>query len=259
LSNRVKRDLLLVGSSSNAIAASSAIPPPGGKSKLEQAIKDLTVIIKLYDTVLQSLGQMRGLALVEEKEEVKRGVEGLEAYFRASRCYNLARLHTIHPTPSFASAIQLLSRSSDLAREASETLSAGDIELKEQVIVITDDKNIAPLRKRIEALESAAKRALFAERIDKPLFFDTAFNYIDLPMDELHRLGGKASTSTAEEPSAIPAPVKSVVEAAGRAVETVKAAAVDNGVRSRNREATPSVETESEKPKGWLGGWFGKK
>lgn len=202
---------------------------------------------------------MRGLALVEEKEEVKRGVEGLEAYFRATRCYYLARLHTIHPTPSFASAIQLLSRSADLAREAQDTLAADDLELKEQVIVVADDKHLTPLRKRIEDLENAAKRALFAERIDKPLFFDTAFNYIDLPMDELHRLGGKASAEPGEEPSAIPAPVKSVVEAAGRAVETVKAAAVDNGVRSRNREATPSLETENEKPKGWLGGWFGKK
>lgn len=117
------------------------------------------------------------------------------------------------------------------------------------------------MQKKIQALESSAKRALFAERVEKPLFFDTAFNYIDLPMDELRRLGGKTSTPAPVE-SAVPAPVKSVIEAAGRAVGAVKTAAADTetGVRSRNREATPSVETESrEKPKGWLGGWFGSK
>jgi signal recognition particle subunit SRP68 len=42
-------------------------------------------VIKLYDTVLQSIGQVRGLAIVEERDGVRSGVEGLEAYFHASR------------------------------------------------------------------------------------------------------------------------------------------------------------------------------
>ena len=42
-------------------------------------------MIKLYDAVLQSLGQIRGLSAVEEKDGVRVGVEGSEGYFHASR------------------------------------------------------------------------------------------------------------------------------------------------------------------------------
>lgn len=58
----------------------------GGKVKLEEAVKSLAAVIKLYDTVLQSMGQLRNLAIVEEKDGVRAMAEGLEAYFHASRC-----------------------------------------------------------------------------------------------------------------------------------------------------------------------------
>ena len=57
----------------------------GGKAKVEEAVKSLGGIVKLYDTVLQSMGQLRGLAAVEEKEGVRLGAEGVEAYFHATR------------------------------------------------------------------------------------------------------------------------------------------------------------------------------
>lgn len=52
---------------------------------MEEAVKNLAAIIKLYDTVLQSIGQLRSLAIVEEKDGVKGSAERLEAYFHATR------------------------------------------------------------------------------------------------------------------------------------------------------------------------------
>jgi signal recognition particle subunit SRP68 len=87
LSNRIKRDLLLVDTLQ---AGSSSLEPtsfkiPGGKVKLEEAVKNLAAVIKLYDTVLQSMSQLRNLVIVEEKDGVRAMAEGTEAYFHASR------------------------------------------------------------------------------------------------------------------------------------------------------------------------------
>lgn len=58
---------------------------PGGKVKLEDAVKTLAGLIKLYDQILQSLGQAAGLGLVQERDEVRVGVEGLESFYHATR------------------------------------------------------------------------------------------------------------------------------------------------------------------------------
>ncbi|KAK4688255.1 signal recognition particle subunit SRP68, partial [Tremellales sp. Uapishka_1] len=249
LTHRIRRDLLLVetlASSSTSLPSDPTIFTILGRSKTEDAVKSLAATIKLYDAVLQSMGQLRGLAIVEEKEGVRRGAEGLEAYFQATRCYHLARLHCIHPQPSFSSAIQLLSRSSLLVRQAHASLYEDvDTPIQEEVIPLSETQ-LKDIGDRIEKLELAAKRALFAERVEKPVFFDTAFNYIDLPMDELLVLAGKKEKSTA------PASV----------VEVVKKTLIG---RERTRETTPAPldekkdeETQEGKPKGWLGGWFGR-
>jgi signal recognition particle subunit SRP68 len=100
----------------------------------------------------------------------------------------------------------------------------------------------------------AAKRALFAERVAKPVFFDNAFNYIDLPMDELLV---KAGREPAKVETATPVSVaESVVQKVEKAAEEVKKTVVG---RERTRESTPAAESQQEeKPKGWLGGWFGR-
>lgn len=89
LSYRVRRDLQLV---ETLQASSVALPAdhtqfkvPGGKTKVEEAVKTLGGVVKLYDTMLQSIGQIRAQSLVEERDEVRVGVEGAESYFHASR------------------------------------------------------------------------------------------------------------------------------------------------------------------------------
>jgi signal recognition particle subunit SRP68 len=236
----------------------------GGRAKVEEAVKALAAIIKLYDTILQSMSQIRSLALVEEKEGVRLAMEGSEAYFHATRsaslyplrpnklicrCFNLARIHCIHPSPSYSSAVQLLSRAIDLVQQAQTSLFDSHAELQETIVPLSPS-SVQDLSTNIKTLDLAAKRALFAERVTKPVFFDTAFNYIDLPMDELLVLAGKEKPK--QEEGSIEKAETVVAEVAKRAV----------GGREKTRETTPAVEMEKGeegKPKGWLGGWFGRK
>jgi signal recognition particle subunit SRP68 len=257
-------------SSSTALPADPAVfKIPGGRAKTEEAVKTLAAIIKLYDTVLQSMSQLRSLAVVEEKEVVRLANEGLEAYFHAHRyathclwgarltcrCFHLARLHCIHPTPTFSSAVQLLERSADLVAQARTSLFDPSFPLQEEIVDLPESK-VADLEIRVKALDLAAKRALFAERVTKPVFFDNAFNYIDLPMDELMVKAGR-TPAVAEKPSAAAQVAESVVQQVEKAAEEVKKTVVG---RERTRESTPaaSEQRQEEKPKGWLGGWFGR-
>ena len=223
--------------------------------KLEEAVKNLAAVIKLHDTVLQSLGQVRRLEIVEENDGVRGGVEGLEAYYHAVRCLHLARLHCIHPTPSYASAIQLLTRAGRSQSQAQLFLVDPDTPILEAITGITAVQ-LSDLSTQLSALDLAAKRALYAERVAKPVFFDTAFNYIDLPMDDLLLRAGKAVSK--------PTVVQEVGKKVGEMVSQVpKISELVEGSRSSRstRESTPAVaggEEQKGQGKGWLGGWFGR-
>lgn len=257
LTHRIRRDLLLVDTLSSAPSSLPADPTvfkvPGGRAKLEEAVKSLAAVIKLYDTVLQSLSQARSLAIVEEKDGVRRAAEADEAYFSATRCYNLARLHCIHPTPSYASAVQLLERSARNVGTARDALSEGG--LQEEIVPLTTEQ-VDALGEKVDALALAAKRALFAHTVTKPVFYDSAFNYIDLPMEDLLDLAGKGLPKVAEP--------KQKESKATPIVAPVPAKAAP-AIREKTREATPQPASEEEEApaagggkKGWLGGWFGR-
>jgi signal recognition particle subunit SRP68 len=133
----------------------------------------------------------------------------------------------------------------------------------QEPIITLSEAHLTSLQTEISDLDNTAKRALFAERVEKPVFFDTAFNYIDMPMDELLVLAGKEKR-TEQDVGAEKGAVEIVKEVAGGAIEEAKKAVV--GVRG-SREATPGGEDVGvgkgkvgggEKPKGWLGGWFGR-
>lgn len=76
-----------------------------------------------------------------------------------------------------------------------------------------------------------------------------AFNYIDLPIDELQRLAGNGE--------------KVQVATVKTQEKEVEIKPVENMKKSRDsRETTPAVDSQEEKQegkKGWLGGWFGRK
>jgi signal recognition particle subunit SRP68 len=199
-----------------------------------------------------------------------------------SRNFLLARIHTIHPTPSYSSSIRLLTRSSDLSTQARTSLfDSGPI--AEPITTITPS-DIDTLESDIKTLDLASKRALFAERVEKPIFFDTAFNYVEMPMDDLLYRAGKGS----EPKPAAQAVTEVVSKKAGEMLGVVASGVPDRvkGLPRNTRESTPSEsmqkgrteeddegdededmedgedEGEIEKPgpgkKGWLGGWFGR-
>ncbi|WVQ92836.1 hypothetical protein IAS59_006653 [Cryptococcus gattii] len=247
LTHRIRRDLALVEtlSSSTVPKDPTQFKVPGGKAKLEEAVKALGAIVKLYGTMLQSLKQAAELSVVQEKEGVRSGVEGLEAYVHAIRCYNLARLHCIHPDPSYSSAVQLLSNASLSLRQAQDFLSSPI----DEPIISVPSEDLSSLFKDIGALEKASKRGLFSQSVEKPVFFDMAFNYIDLPIDELQRLAGNGE--------------KAEMGTVKKQEKEVEIKPVENVKKTReSRETTPAVnnqEEEQEGKKSWLGGWFGRK
>ncbi|KAL7422851.1 signal recognition particle subunit srp68 [Cryptotrichosporon argae] len=273
LAHRVRRDLALVDSV--ALDALPADPTdfkiPGGRARVEAAVKSLQAVIKVYDTVLQSLAQARALPAVEDKESVRRGAEDLEAHFYATRCYHLARLHSIHPTPSYASTVQLLARATARVSIARAALF-DDAEPVAEPIVTLSPADVDALAAQLAALDAAAKRALFAQTVPKPVFFDTAFNYVEMPMDALLVRAGKKDAKNPTSAGPVADSVKAAKAATGAAVDTaVKAAskvveqvagdaqtAVGRTARE-SREATPGPEVDEGKPKGWLGGWFARK
>lgn len=156
-----------------------------------------------------------------------------------------------------------------------------DFPIQEAILDISPD-SLARLESDLSKLDLAAKRALFAERVQKPVFFDTAFNYIDLPLDELLVKAGKAeAVAPATASASVVGKLGDVAQKAVQAAADVAAPkkAVDAAVKAvsarATRESTPAVETKSARSaqdeerdeataapgtpsKGWLGGWFGR-
>lgn len=110
-------------------------------------------------------------------------------------------------------------------------------------------EDLSSLLKDINTLEKASKRGLFSQSVEKPVFFDMAFNYIDLPIDDLQRLAGNGE--------------KAEMGTVKKQEKEVEIKPVENVKKTReSRETTPAVnnqEEEQEGKKSWLGGWFGRK
>lgn len=181
------------------------------------------------------------------------------------------------PTPSYSSAIQLTNQASTYLDRSRASLfpsgiSSDEDSVQEAVreVTLTD---LEHLQQDLRDLESAAKRAWFGQVVKKPLFYDTAFNYVDLPMDALERLAGRGSRDSAAEAvgSSVLEKVAEPVVAVAQAVTEklgLPADAVPARIarESRQREATPGPadetveEKEQPKSSGWFGGlWGGKK
>jgi signal recognition particle subunit SRP68 len=109
-----------------------------------------------------------------------------------------------------------------LIAQARTSLFDPSFPLQEEIISLPES-TVADLESQIKALDLAAKRALFAERVAKPVFFDNAFNYIDLPMDELLVKAGR-EPAKAETP-VVASVAESVVQKVEKAAEEVKKSA----------------------------------
>ncbi|KAJ9124004.1 hypothetical protein QFC22_000796 [Naganishia vaughanmartiniae] len=243
------------------------------RSKREEALKSLQAVTKLYDSIVQSVEQIGGLTIVEERENVWRGVNGFEAYVKAIK---LAQMHAILiPAPSYPSAIQLTNQAGIYLVQSRSSLYPAGTDADEDPILEAirpvQASDLDFMQTAQSDLENAGKRAWFGQVVTKPLFYDTAFNYVDFPVEALERVGGRnveQDTRAAAAPSVVQQVAQPIAAAAQVVTETLGLPAIKSARESRQREATPGPADEEEpaeekaqpKSAGWFGGlWGGKK
>ncbi|KAI0353139.1 hypothetical protein OH77DRAFT_1505453 [Trametes cingulata] len=264
LSRRVQRDLLLMSTLLHQLHAAQRSHSGHSKARKVQVDARLyPAIVKLLDSVLQSLEQMRTLTIVDESPDLASAVEARLAYTKARRCYYLAWCYA--PLKKYAEALTLTQHAFIHLRECRSTLD-GTIE--------TDPINdgdpafyplsLADLDKLDEELtldstsfktdwfayNGGALDAESSKTHKKPLFFDIALNYISLDMDRLQERAGKAPKKV-ETPVAAPAPQQAAEK---------KTPASRAKVEEIERAATPEPSAQARGGlSSLLGGWWGRR
>ncbi|KAF9014913.1 hypothetical protein BDQ17DRAFT_1340149 [Cyathus striatus] len=260
LSRRIQRDLLLV----SALLVDEQ-GPKGGRSAGNQSVASKAdaidsrlypAVVKLLDTVLQSLTQMRTLSIVDDSPDLASAVEVRISYTKAHRSLYLARCYA--PLKKFSETLTILQHAGILIRETTSTLAILDtdpISDSESCFFPLDNTLIKDLEKDLAADASQYKRDWFAynggsntadpKTYKKPLFFNIALNYVELNMDRLLERAGKQPIST---PAALsrqePVPEKKTLPKSK--VEEV-------------RPATPEPQAPARSGlSSLLGGWWGK-
>ncbi|CAK5279847.1 unnamed protein product [Mycena citricolor] len=193
LSRRIQRDLLLV----TALVSSES-----SKGKPEQVDGRLfPALVKLLDTVLQSLTQMRTLSIVDESPDLAAAVEARLSYTKARRSLYLGRSYA--PVKKFAEALTLIQHANIHVRETTTNLSlinADPINASNPGFYPLSPGNVSELEGTLSSEALRLKREWFAFNggsleassagHKKPLFFDIAVNYVALDMAALrHRAG----------------------------------------------------------------------
>ncbi|KAG6915991.1 hypothetical protein DXG01_008971 [Tephrocybe rancida] len=85
LSRRIQRDLLV------SALLSSSTHGPTARGQVDSRL--YPAVVKLLDTVLQSLDQMRTLSIVDDSPDLAAGVEGRTSFTKARRCLYLAQCY----------------------------------------------------------------------------------------------------------------------------------------------------------------------
>ncbi|KAI0757621.1 hypothetical protein C8Q80DRAFT_111545 [Daedaleopsis nitida] len=270
LARRVQRDLLLTSVLLHQlhVAQKNHSGHASGR-KVQVDARLYPAIVKLLDTVLQSLEQMRTLSIVDDSPDLAAAVDARLSFTKARRCYYLAWCYA--PLKKYAEALSLTQHASIHLRECRSLLAAT---LDTDPINDTDGGAafyalaLADLDRLDEdlALDSTGFKtdwfahnggALDAERSathKKPLFFDIALNYISLDMDRLQERAGKAVDQTPAKPAtSVAAPVPQASAEKKTQLSRAK-------VEEIERAATPEPSAEARGGlSSLLGGWWGRR
>ncbi|TFY79823.1 hypothetical protein EWM64_g4187 [Hericium alpestre] len=222
LSRRIQRDLLLVSTLLSSHRAQAARPEHASKGKAassksqkEQVDSRLfPALVKLLDTALQSLNQMRVLAIVDDSPDLASAVDARIAFTNARRCYA--------PVKKFAEALTLIQHAHIHLRETRSILSTIEtdpITTGDPAFYPLASDELAELENELSADALSLKNDWFAynggsvtqdsKTYTKPLFFDIALNYVQLDMD---RLLERASKSKPVVVAPIPVRAEPVLE-----------------------------------------------
>lgn len=212
LSRRIQRDLLLVSA-----LLSSHRPQASAKPKKEHVDARLyPAVVKLLDTVIQGLAQMRSLSIVDESPDLASAVEARLTFTKARRCSYLSQCYVA--VKRYAEALSLIQHATIYLRETRSTLSV----FSEDPISSGSPAYYPLTSSDLDILESTItqdgltiKNEWFAynggsidadnKTYKKPLFFDIALNYVQLDMDRLQERAGKASAPVLVPVQAVPA------------------------------------------------------
>jgi signal recognition particle subunit SRP68 len=276
LSRRIQRDLLLVSAllSTSKTHDSAKDTPPVLTHKQEFVDSRLyPAIVKLLDTIIQSLDQMRTLSIVDDNPDLSSAVEARISFTKARRfvaliwifsnaiylsciifrCLYLAHCYT--PVKKYAEALALVQHANIAIRETTSTLSMTDsdpISASTPCFFPLSDTDIKELESHLTSDGLQLKRDWFAfsggsvdadiQTYRKPLFFNIALNYVELDMDRLMERAGR-------KPAV--APIRAQPMPEKKNVAKAKA--------EESRSATPEPQAPSRGGlTSLLGGWWGR-
>ncbi|KAI3622264.1 signal recognition particle 68 [Moniliophthora roreri] len=261
LSYRIQRDLLLV------LALISQANP---SKKSSQTLKGkapqvdtrlFPAIVKLLDTILQSLDQMRALNIVDDSPDLASAIEARISYTKARRCLELSRCYV--SLKKYAEALALLQHFNIHIRETNSLVSLSSTDVissqKPSFYHLTAE-DINDLESEAASESFRFKREWFTcnggsvngdpKSYKKPLFFNIALNYVDLNMDGLQERAGKQPEIAQQTP--IPAAVATPKPETTVAKKSVQ---IED---SRPSTPEPNAALGRGGLSSLLGGWWGR-
>ncbi len=268
LSRRVQRDLLLTSALLHQLHATQKSQRDAGDAsrRVQVDARLYPAIVKLLDSVLQSLEQMRTLSIVDDSPDLAAAADARLSFTKARRCFYLAWCYV--PSKKYAEALSLTQHASLHLRECRAMLAPmadadaindnggrrespfyplalADLDRVEEELTL----DATGFKADWFAYNGGALAAEGGKAHKKPLFFDIAVNYISLDMDRLQERAGKAPA-----PAAVPvaAPVPQVAEKRTQ-VQKAKLEEIE-------RAATPEPSPQARGGLGnLLGGWWGRR
>ncbi|KIM61928.1 hypothetical protein SCLCIDRAFT_1215538 [Scleroderma citrinum Foug A] len=249
LSHRIQRDLLLISTLLSSHPPSGQGVVSNGKEHVDSRL--YPAVVKLLETVVQSLTQIRSLSIVDESPDLASTVETRVTFTRARRCSYLAQCYIV--AKRYGEALTLLQHATLHLRETRSTLSTiAGISTSGDVSYPLSPSTVDALEIFISETSLSVKNEWFAynggkvegdpKAYKKPLFFDIALNYVQLDMDRLLERAGRSPSKPKEGDREIQAqPAKSRLEEITRTETPEPPARVKGGLSDL------------------LGGWWGRK
>ncbi|KAG7090756.1 hypothetical protein E1B28_009845 [Marasmius oreades] len=260
LSHRIQRDLLLVSALTlQATSTQKGLQTTKGNTpQVDSRLFPATV--KLLDTILQSLEQMRTLSIVEETPDLASAVEARISYTKARRCLEVSRCYA--PLKKYAESLALLQHLNIHIRETNSLMSLSPTDAISSAtpsFYIICSTDVAKLENEASTESLRFKREWLTYNggsvsgdptlYKKPLFFNIALNYVDLNVDRLQKRVGKLQVVP---PTVVVAP--SAVKS--ETVAQKKAAQIEHEPRPATPE--PRIAPARSGLSSLLGGWWGK-
>jgi len=220
-------------------------------------------VVKLLDTVLQSLTQMRTLSVVDDNADLASATEARLSFINARRCLYLG--HCYSAVKKYGEALALLQHALIHVRETISSISLTESDLLNEAVpkfFPLEDEDIKNLEATIASSSLQYKREWFAYnggsvKVDpstykKPLFFNIALNYVELDMDRLHQRAGKQPAV-----ASVQAPPQAKTDVTTEKKQIPKTKADEPG------DADPVPSSQPQQPargglSSLLGGWWGR-